>query len=454
VKLTRQIELKKKSVIHKLERTARYWQQFKNLIYLIALEYYENNQDISVFTNQSVLDKIVKGKIRPEFTNEKIDVFVNQLVDLSTNILGADTIKAILRKVTHEYRATLKAWHKKQKHSLPKPVKLSKMTSFTFNTNPNMVIDKRYLKTKKQNAIVVRLAKSTAVKIKITKNLECDYISLVWNKDTPAKALLMYEVEKQQYNLDVSKWAAIDVGINNLVALVSNTNGDSILINGKPIKAFNQWYNKLLAKLQGDKSNHKIRQLSAYRKKRMRQYMGTIANYVIQYCLANDIGTLIISKSLTSIYQQKSKSKSNQTLRYIPLGMLLNMLEYKAAYFGINIQIVDESYTSKLSSISDDIGNVKDLSNYEPGGSRLKRGLYHDEKSNKVFNADLNGAFNIAMKFLRTRLLEQITDMKTIYRKLCNPVKVNLFSKYSVNPSRITDSTACVTQRKTSFCTI
>ncbi|RKX50124.1 MAG: transposase, partial [Thermotogae bacterium] len=191
MKLTRQIELKKKSVIHKLERTTRYWQQFKNLIYLIALEYYENNRDISVFTNQSVLDKIVKGKIRPEFANEKIYVFVNQLVDLSTNILGADTVKAILRKVTHEYRATLKAWHKKQKHSLPKPVKLSKMTSFTFNTNPNMVIDKRYLKTKKQNAIVVRLAKSTAVKIKITKNLECDYISLVWNKDTPAKALLM-----------------------------------------------------------------------------------------------------------------------------------------------------------------------------------------------------------------------------------------------------------------------
>jgi transposase len=51
---------------------------------------------------------------------------------------------------------------------------------------------------------------------------------------------------------------SIDLGVDNLVACV-DTNGASFLVDGKPIKSINQWYNKRNAELQSIKDKQGIK---------------------------------------------------------------------------------------------------------------------------------------------------------------------------------------------------
>jgi len=59
----------------------------------------------------------------------------------------------------------------------------------------------------------------------------------------------VYEEEKKCYNLDTSRYLAIDLGVDNFAAVV-DTIGTAFLIEGRYIKSVNQWYNKERARLQ------------------------------------------------------------------------------------------------------------------------------------------------------------------------------------------------------------
>jgi len=87
--------------------------------------------------------------------------------------------------------------------------------------------------------------------------------------------------------------------------------------------------------------------------------------------------------------------------------------------YGIEVIEVDESNTSKISSITST--EVK----------RIHRGLVLDKKINKVFNADCNAAMNILKRYSKVEL-----DMKIMFRKLCNPIKfrnIYRFVRYVLN---------------------
>ncbi|GAB6183116.1 transposase family protein [Thermodesulfovibrio hydrogeniphilus] len=61
----------------------------------------------------------------------------------------------------------------------------------------------------------------------------------------------------------------------------------------------------------------------------------------------------------------------------------------------------------------------------ECAGSRMKRGLYKDRELGKVFNADLNGAFNILR--VGAKLHKLRLTLKQLFVKLCNPLKLRLY---------------------------
>src|SRR5450631_845966 len=62
---------------------------------------------------------------------------------------------------------------------------------------------------------------------------------------------VIYEQEVKQVEVNPALYAGIDIGMNNLVALTSNKPGfRSVLVNGRPVKSINQFYNKRKADLQ------------------------------------------------------------------------------------------------------------------------------------------------------------------------------------------------------------
>lgn len=73
--------------------------------------------------------------------------------------------------------------------------------------------------------------------------------------------------------------------------------------------------------------------------------------------------------------------------------MFISMISYKATLEGINVKIVEESYTSKCSFLDNE--QICKHESYK--GRRTKRGLFKTS-SGKTINADINGAFNIIRK--------------------------------------------------------
>jgi|GEM_PF-1431223 len=458
--LTLSIISRKRSVINKLERASKTFQHFKNLLYLCLLEYSKTTGDIKPFFSKSFLEKFVKGKMELPYENEKIREWKKELITLWTEKIGSDTAKALVRMVTKEVKSVLEKWKKGEKASLPKPKKLSSLYSFTLETNPNMVIDKRELKGKrKSNHIVIRIGKEFgAVKFKIPAGINLRHIKINWSASGEVTYLINYEVPKSKVKLNKDYFLSIDLGVKNLMSAISNKEDlPSFIINGNPLKAFNQWVNKLSAKLQSEGRGKEHKKLWRYRNKRINQFFGAVSNFIISLCLKEGIGRVIISDSLNGEYQKKNtkRGKFNQTFRFIPLGKLIRKLEYKCQLVGI-IEFLKEpeTYTSQISSIT---GNIEEISGKNKEelteenikklqftGKRIKRGLFKDLKLNKVFNADLNGALNIAIKKLGKKVREEFLKLSNWIDKLSRAVRITFFphNKYSVSPlfQRITDS--------------
>ena len=217
----------------------------------------------------------------------------------------------------------------------------------------------------------------------------------------------VYEAETITHNLDETKVLAVDFGVNNLMACVSST-GQSFLIDGKRLKAANQWYNRQLSRLQGVHDKQRIghrrtRQMQAVTDKRNRyvdDYLHKAAKLVVNYCIQNRIGTLVAGYNVTFQRNVSLGKRNNQNFVMIPFGRLREMLSYLCRLHGITYVEQEESYTSKASFWDRDeipVYNDDNPRQYAFSGKRVKRGLYMTA-SGTVLNADINGALNILRK--------------------------------------------------------
>lgn len=215
-----------------------------------------------------------------------------------------------------------------------------------------------------------------------------------------------YEVVEEQRELNNQKALAIDIGINNLATCVTNE-GKSFIIDGKRLKSINQWYNKQNSKLQSIKDKQKIEGITNKqsniinnRNNAINDYINKTCRCIINYCLENEIGNLVIGYNETLQKYSNLGKKNNQNFVNIPLGNIKEKLEYLCELYGINFVKQEESYTSKASFFDNDI--IPTYSEYNPvsytfSGTRVKRGLYKT-KTGYAFNADVNGALNILSK--------------------------------------------------------
>ena len=217
----------------------------------------------------------------------------------------------------------------------------------------------------------------------------------------------VYEQPVIKTKLDKSKALATDLGLNNLAACVDST-GASFIIDGKKLKSYNQWYNKENARLQsikdkqGNKKKITKRQAQLTRKHNFRNnhYMSIAARRIINYCIDNQIGNLVVGYNLDWKRDINIGSKNNQQFVQVPHGLLRQKLTYLCELYGINYVEQEESYTSKASFFDNDelpTYNADNPQDYNFSGKRISRGQYRTQ-SGYIFNADCNGALNILRK--------------------------------------------------------
>ena len=215
-----------------------------------------------------------------------------------------------------------------------------------------------------------------------------------------------YEVQEENIQLDTNNALAIDLGVNNLCTCVTNT-GKSFIIDGRKLKSINQFFNRINARLQSIKDKQNIKRqtrqqylISRKRKNRVDDYINKSCRHIINYCLSNDIGTLVVGYNQSFQNKTNLGRKNNQVFTQLPFGKIREKLEYLCKRYNINYILQEESYTSKASFFDNDdlpVYNADNPQTYEFSGKRVRRGLYQT-RNNYLFNADCNGALNILRK--------------------------------------------------------
>ena len=276
-------------------------------------------------------------------------------------------------------------------------------------------------------------------------------VRVIYNSTYNKYKVLLY-VEKEKSKKDslekepkLSQVAAVDLGLNNLMALVFQN--QRILFDGKPLKKINHRFNKNLAKLQSqrDKAINELKIVSdeiktmeqdaiwfyeleadidfdvkKYQKLMRRQNdlikeidklktkIGKLyekRNNRINYCLherSKELIELLASNGIIKLvigYNKNWKQDinlgkvNNQNFVQIPFYTLIEYIKYKAQEKNIEVITHEESYTSKCSFLDDEAICKHDI--YV--GRRIKRGLFRSKTGIEI-NADINAAYNIARK--------------------------------------------------------
>lgn len=243
----------------------------------------------------------------------------------------------------------------------------------------------------------------TSVLIK-TKQKEIQAARLVPLDRNHIKVEILYEVVCPEVRSN-GRIASIDLGVNNLATIVY-PNSRTEIINGRPLKSINQYYNKKLAEVRSKnaKREHQTRRevsLISKRRNKINDYLHKASRYIVNQLVSNDVTELVIGYNAGWKQDIKlgraghSRKEGNQRFQFIPFYKFISMLVYKCALAGILVTTNEESYTSKCSFLD----NEEICKHEEYKGKRVRRGLFR-ASDGRLINADVNGALNILKKYV------------------------------------------------------
>ena len=349
----------------------------KNLYNAALYEIRQHFFNTKQFLNWYSIDKKFKEKKQDDYYNLPCKVSQQTLKLLNQNF---KSFFSLLKKKNYN-----------KKKSIPKYLDKSKGRFIAVYTN--QAISKKELR----NGVIHLSGTEVKIKTKINGG-DIAQVRIV-PKNSYYKVEVIYDVEEKDELEDNNKYCAIDLGVNNL-ATVSFNNSKPFIINGKPLKSINQFYNKRKAKLQSKlsgnrKTSNRINSITRKRNNKIKNYLHKASRCIVNHLVSNNVNTLIIGKNDNWKQETNIGKKNNQNFVSIPHTQFIEMLSYKCKLVGIAVVIAEEAYTSKCSFIDNEV--MKHHKDYK--GKRIKRGLFRTNKG-KLINADLNGSLNIMRKVI------------------------------------------------------
>ncbi|WP_407891600.1 RNA-guided endonuclease InsQ/TnpB family protein [Scytonema sp. NUACC26] len=190
---------------------------------------------------------------------------------------------------------------------------------------------------------------------------------------------IVYYVPDVELNDKAEKIAALDMGIDNLMAVTSNVSGfKPVLINGRPLKSINKFFNKKRAQLRsrsGLKTSKRLRAFTTARNLKVKNYLHRASTHVIDLLVAHKITKLVIGHNRDWKRNCNIGRANNQAFIQIPHGQLIDMFTYKGARVGIEVIVREESYTSRASFLDGDFIPTYGSKpvNWQPSGKRIPK---------------------------------------------------------------------------------
>ena len=298
------------------------------------------------------------------------------------------------------------------------PAKVSKMTQMkvdqaiksflalkkSSNTNarhhfPKYLKKDGFIKLSKTNIYIpTKLDKSVIQQVRLVPRTGYYLIEILYRKTIPKK--------RKKKITNQTRFASIDLGVNNLATVTSNV-FQPLIINGRPIRSINQYYNKCRKKKQqllptNQYTSKKIKQLGYKREMKLNDYLHKSAAFLVNYLVSQTIDILVIGTNKGWKQNINIGKRNNQNFVGIPFYKFKQILTYLCEENGIEVHEQEESYTSKASFLDGDFIPTfieGDNKKYTFSGDRVYRGLY-ETKNKKLINADVNGSLNILKKFI------------------------------------------------------
>jgi putative transposase len=191
--------------------------------------------------------------------------------------------------------------------------------------------------------------------------------------------------------------AFVDIGLNNLFAVVFNHTDVAMLIKGSTIKAEYYWWKREIGTYQAIRDwlrNHGFESWKKYhtyylhavykRRERLRHYYRTAIRFLAK--TLHEIGVNEVFVGYPYLVSQDNGNEFNTNVWWY--AKIINWLSEVLEEYGIRLHVVNEYGTSKQCSIC----------NMEHENGRVKRGLYICPVMGIKINADINAARNIAKK--------------------------------------------------------
>lgn len=329
---------------------------------------------------------------------------------------------AISQQVVAQVFSNIKGWIKSKKEFEKNPSK--------FHSKPKLP---NYKKGEKQNMVVFTTSACRVkngyiyfvkniiqpIKTKIGDNKLCQV--RIIPQATCYVVEVIYEKKGQDLNLNKDNVLSIDLGLNNLCSCINNVEKQPFIVNGRIMKSFNQWYNKRKAKLMsfaGDKGTSKrLRQLNNYRNFWIEDHIHKVSRFIINYCVDNNIGSLVVGLNKGWKQEINLGKKTNQKFVEIPFSRLIDKISYKCKLVGISFYLSEESYTSKVDHLA-----FEELGKHDVYLGKRKKRVLFQSSVNKLINADINGAIGIGRKVFGDSYVNRIIDSGLAF----NPVRVNI----------------------------
>ena len=221
---------------------------------------------------------------------------------------------------------------------------------------------------------------------------------------------------------DNGRYMSIDLGLDNLATVVTNTGLNPSIVNGKGLKSNNQYYNKQRAYYQSiaKSMNNKFYTNRLYRLTQKRNFkiedsLHKISRFIVNSAISNDIHTIVIGNNKNWKQSISLGKRTNQSFVSIPHQKLIEKIIYKARSVGINVILTEESYTSGTSFLDGELP----LKEFYNKNRRIYRGLFVSNQGIRI-NADVNAAYQIMKKVFPNAFVDGIEGA------MPHPVRVDI----------------------------
>ena len=350
------------------------------------------------------------------FNHKKVDFNTTEktVYEKYKREIGSATVQQICRKNAEAWRSFFTLIKKKKNKELPKWLK-PKPPDYQKEDGkrkPLIVLRNDQYRIEGNKLILKGLGKF--------KRLEIQFKGRIHWKGKQGRLEIIYDEVKQKWYAHISfnveekltrnGWvkiprqplgsltAGIDLGVNNLMAVYVE-NGESFLVNGRPLKSIAFYWQKRIADYQsklnksGCKKSRKLRRMHKKAKLQAKHYINTAVRQTVKKLYQLGVSRIVVGYPKEIARKSDKGKKQNFILSHVwRFNYVINRLTEVSEEYGIQVVLVDEAFTSKTCP----------LCGKPHKGARFVRGLYKCPAEGLLMNADLVGAYNILKKVVRT----------------------------------------------------